>query len=91
MNSRLSPTPTIRDQLELEVELHLSLDRGLDMVAQHPSWLLTLMSNRDSFYLQVNFKIGTSPIKPLTPTSVHHPILPEQSRIVSVDASFFVK
>ena len=89
LTSRFSPQPTTRDQLQIEVALHLIQIVVWTSVVQHPSWVLTLLSKRDLFHLQVNFKIGPSPYK--TPHPIHphstHPHLPHPQPLFIIQCS----
>jgi hypothetical protein len=87
MNSQLSPTNTIQDQLQLEVAQYLLLDRGLDICLVPSSFMAgdSLVQLRLGLLASQfqNWPIPhITPPKTLPPTSDHHQMFPEQSRIV---------
>jgi len=82
---------------EPNCELHLQESWSGHLWYQHPSWVLTLLSKRDSCYLPVNLKLVPPPNTPPLHRPPHpHPHLcssssimfSEQSKIVSADARF---
>ena len=66
MKHRFSPTPTIQDQVQLEVELHLSLDRGLQHLWYQQAFVAVDSFGQTRFFLFAS-QLQNWPIPPFNP------------------------